>query len=142
MLHSVKHLVPALLTVAGAIPAPGRALPTCRPDPAYACDSRAFANGTEVCYFLPAVAEPAKPQCGCPKVRPHCAKDGWCYPSASSPSRMAYNPFTKDAKCARCDGSFEAPMPKIPTWRASLSNATAWATAARLSARDRTSQTR
>lgn len=36
----------------------------------------------------------------------------------------------------------EAPMPKIPTWRASLSNATAWATAARLSARDRTSQTR
>ena len=63
--------------LAAGVPAPGRAaLPTCRPDPAYACDSRAFANGTEVCYFLPAVAEPAKPQCGCPKVRPHCAKDG------------------------------------------------------------------
>ena len=97
-----------------AVPAPGRAaLPTCRPDPAYACDPRTFANGTDVCYFLPEIDEPAKPQCGCPKVRPYCAKDGWCYPSSSSPSRMAYNPFTKDAKCARCDGSFEAPMPKI-----------------------------
>ena len=57
-----------------AVPAPGRAAPpTCRPDPAYACDPRAFANGTEVCYFLPEVDEPAKPQCGCPKVRPYCA---------------------------------------------------------------------
>ena len=36
----------------------------------------------------------------------------------------------------------EAPIPKIPTWRASLSNATARATAARLSARDRTPHTR
>ena len=59
MQASVKLLLPALLTAAAAVPAPGRALPTCRPDPAYACDPRAFANGTNVCYFLPEVDEPA-----------------------------------------------------------------------------------
>ena len=36
--------------LAAGVPAPNRGpLPTCRPDPAYACDSRTFANGTEVC---------------------------------------------------------------------------------------------
>ena len=50
---------------------------------------------------------PLAPQCVCPKIRPHCEKDGWCYPDAYSPTRMAYNPFTKDAsKCAWCDGSY------------------------------------
>ena len=58
----------AVVNLLVAVPAPGRAaLPTCRPDPAYACDPRTFANGTTVCYFLPEIDEPAKP----PSSSPH-----------------------------------------------------------------------